>query len=519
MQYIELEKIKKDENIRKDYGDMDELVASIETTGVRQAVKLDKNRNLLDGYRRLKAVEIINERRKKEDKELLKIPFYTDEESCDRIVEQMIAGIFPKNITPIEEAKAFKLYMNKQKISTEILSQTLGKKKNYIERRLFLLKLSGESLKVYDDGKIQLGHATLLGQMDENQQKQCLKIILDNKMSVGDLADQLRWNKKINLETSFDNLSLGEKKEKQTLLDEVAGDIPPGHTMTTRLQSFQKEMHEYINTEKNKLQDRNIQIFRSIDKLKKKHPDAEEISSYEQGYTRIVNSLPGNTKYAVVIDWDGNFLTKKLFRLQKKKEEEQKTEETKQDNEKAEKMLNLSRKERLMNKVNEYKHLFLIDTTKDILQEKTKEAKALILYALIDGAKYSNFLARKNMESILKEIKIKVPEWGSPAIDMKIILGLSEPILDRKIFEVATSWINWMYGENIDIFAKASGVRLNKDFKMNEEYAKLHTKDQLINLAKESGFKVNDFKKASDMRVSIVKNWKKGIVPKLMEKL
>ena len=86
---IQIDKIKIKENIRKDYGDLTELAASIREHGVRQPVELNKQNELVDGYRRIKAAKSAG---------LKEILYFYSIDELDRESSQMLAGIFQKNL-------------------------------------------------------------------------------------------------------------------------------------------------------------------------------------------------------------------------------------------------------------------------------------------------------------------------------------------------------------------------------------------------------------------------------------
>lgn len=66
------------------------------------------------------------------------------------------------NLTPIEEAYAFALYLEQSKDSQDDLARRLGKERTYVTRRLLLLDLDDTTLGALQDGLINLSQALLL---------------------------------------------------------------------------------------------------------------------------------------------------------------------------------------------------------------------------------------------------------------------------------------------------------------------------------------------------------------------
>ena len=137
---------------------------------------------------------------------------------------------------------------------------------------------------------------------------------------------------------------------------------------------------------------------------------------------------------------------------------------------------------------------------------------------MIKGASYGNFFSRKRMKDILEDVKIKVPEYESINIKIDVLFALTESEIEVKIHQIAMNNLNDIYSDNVETIAKESGVNLTKHFVITEDFLKLHTKDQLINLAKELKIDVKGLVKNTDLTNKIVKDWKKGQIPKILGK-
>jgi len=189
MQRIKISDVKIKDNVRKDYGDLTELTASIKSHGIRVPIELNKDNELVDGYRRCKAAIKAG---------LTKIPFYRSEDNLDRTTAQLIAGIFSKNLNPIEEGRAFKELIKVTEVldlkdPVKELSKRISKSKLYVERRLKLIELPQEVKDALIKSKIQLGHALLLSRLPKSNSAKYLRDIVRNKLSVERAKEELEW--------------------------------------------------------------------------------------------------------------------------------------------------------------------------------------------------------------------------------------------------------------------------------------------------------------------------------------
>ena len=133
---IEIKNIVVKSNPRTDFGDIDELAASVKAKGVMEPLlvkKLDDGKvELIAGERRLKAAKAAG----------LKKVKYTYFEGDDTEIEEakLEENMHRKDLNPVEEAKAFQKYIDTTKRSIDTLAQKISKPKLYVERRLELLR-------------------------------------------------------------------------------------------------------------------------------------------------------------------------------------------------------------------------------------------------------------------------------------------------------------------------------------------------------------------------------------------
>ena len=124
-------------NPRMDFGDIDELTASVKDKGILEPLlvkKLDGDVvELIAGEKRLRSARAAG---------LSKVPIVFYEGDKTDIEEvKLIENMHRKDLNPVEEARAFKKYMDATKSSLETLAERLSKPKLYIERRLKIIDL------------------------------------------------------------------------------------------------------------------------------------------------------------------------------------------------------------------------------------------------------------------------------------------------------------------------------------------------------------------------------------------
>lgn len=71
------------------------------------------------------------------------------------------------NLSPVEEAYAFAVYLDRYGETQEELATRLGKERTYVTRRLMLLDLDDNTLGALEDGLINLSQALILREVDD----------------------------------------------------------------------------------------------------------------------------------------------------------------------------------------------------------------------------------------------------------------------------------------------------------------------------------------------------------------
>ena len=144
---------------RKTFKDADlmELTNSIKKHGVVQPIvvrPVEDKYEIVAGERRYRASQRCG---------LSTIPAVVRQFSADEsFTIAVIENVQRSNLNPIEEAEAFAVLCNQQKLTQEGLAHHLGKTRSYIANALRLLALPESVQKLLRDGTLSPGHAKVL---------------------------------------------------------------------------------------------------------------------------------------------------------------------------------------------------------------------------------------------------------------------------------------------------------------------------------------------------------------------
>lgn len=165
---------------------LEELAESIKQHGVLEPIIVKKSNvkgyELVAGERRTKASRLAG---------LEKIPAiikdFNDEEMAEIAI---LENIQRENLTPIEEAQAYKKFMTKMGLTQEELAKRFGKSRSHITNLLGLLNLPKEIQHDVVDGKISMSHARVLSKMsDDDKILELRDKIINENISVRELEN------------------------------------------------------------------------------------------------------------------------------------------------------------------------------------------------------------------------------------------------------------------------------------------------------------------------------------------
>ena len=167
---------------RQRFGDeeLDSLVDSIKSKGILQPILVRSNPLIPGSY------EIIaGERRWRaaQRAQLHEIPVIIRDLSDEESLEiGLIENLQRENLSPIEEAKAYRRLMDEFANTQEILAKAVGKSRSGIANTLRLLTLPDSVQDLVDSGDLQAGHARAL--VGNNEAEKLAREIIGKGLSV-----------------------------------------------------------------------------------------------------------------------------------------------------------------------------------------------------------------------------------------------------------------------------------------------------------------------------------------------
>jgi ParB family chromosome partitioning protein len=173
-----------------------ELADSIREKGVLQPIlaeaAVDGSYIIIAGERRVRAARLAG---------LKNIPVVVRQFSNQEKLEiALIENVQREDLTPIEEALAYRRLMEMANLSQEQIAVKVGKDRSTVANMLRLLKLPEEAREALSSGTITQGHArALLTLVNPSDQQLLLRRIVERGISVReaeDMANQLNRGKK-----------------------------------------------------------------------------------------------------------------------------------------------------------------------------------------------------------------------------------------------------------------------------------------------------------------------------------
>lgn len=183
---IKLDDIRSNPHQPREYFDEDalrELADSIKEHGVIEPVivkKSIKGYDLVAGERRTKAARLAG---------LKEIPAIIKDFTDQQMMEiALIENIQREDLSPIEEASAYKNYIDSTGYTQEEVAKKFGKSRSYITNLLGLLTLPKYVQKEVMNGTISMSHARVLSKMDDvDMILNLAQKVIDEGISVRDL--------------------------------------------------------------------------------------------------------------------------------------------------------------------------------------------------------------------------------------------------------------------------------------------------------------------------------------------
>lgn len=162
---------------------IEELKASIQEHGILQPIIVRKS---IKGYE-----IVVGERRYRAAKaaELKTVPVVVRELDEKQMMElAVLENLQREDLTPIEEAAAYQMLMEKLGITQEELAKRLGKSRPHIANHIRLLGLSQPVQELISDGKLTMGHGrALLGLKNKKGLNQLVNRVMKDSLNVRQL--------------------------------------------------------------------------------------------------------------------------------------------------------------------------------------------------------------------------------------------------------------------------------------------------------------------------------------------
>lgn len=191
--------------------ELNDLAASIREKGVLQPILLRAvhgrpyNYEIVAGERRFRASKIAG---------LTDIPAVVkslDDNNAKEIA--LIENVQRENLDPVEEAAAYKDLMEKCNYDMSDVCRLIGKSESYIRNALRLLDLPESVREMVTNGTISASHARTIAVADNPEQ--LAREIVENKMSVADIASRVKNVKRAGNHRQFTNKTIASDDIKK----------------------------------------------------------------------------------------------------------------------------------------------------------------------------------------------------------------------------------------------------------------------------------------------------------------
>lgn len=211
-------------NLRKNFDNLNELVASVRILGVLEPILVRPlcpepstdgpgalgRYELVAGERRFRAASAVAE--KNGGLENYRIPAMVQEMSDDEAFDVMtIENLQREDLTELEEARGFQIYLDRKGIEAlPTLAERTGIDVRYIRRRLAVLDLPEEALDAWERGKVAYGHLEQLTRLkDPGEQKKFFRTAVDRDIPVARFKTMITENAPPLKTARFDKEAVG----------------------------------------------------------------------------------------------------------------------------------------------------------------------------------------------------------------------------------------------------------------------------------------------------------------------
>jgi len=195
---------------------INELAQSIKEHGVFQPIILKRVKNgfiIVSGERRFRASQIVG---------LKTIPSIIRQYEEAKVAEIALAeNLQRENLTPIEEAEAYKIVMSNLKLTQNELAEKVGKSRSHVTNTLGLLNLPEEVQNMLLTSQISMGHARALSKLENKAQViKLAKLVVFKQLSVRQIEELTKIEDKTN---KIQRKETSKYLEQETKLSKAIG--------------------------------------------------------------------------------------------------------------------------------------------------------------------------------------------------------------------------------------------------------------------------------------------------------
>lgn len=206
---------------------LQELADSIKQSGVFQPIIVRrstiKGYELIAGERRVRASQLAGK------ETIPAIVRQIDEEQMIEIA--VLENLQREDLSPMEEAEAYNVLMEKLKLTQAEVAERMGKSRPYIANYLRLLALPETVKKMLNDNSLSMGQArTLLALKDKSKVVAIAEKVVKDQLTVRQLEELVQ--------------SLNEKKDEPEKKDEKSKPV----SKPTHILAVEERMQEYFGT-------------------------------------------------------------------------------------------------------------------------------------------------------------------------------------------------------------------------------------------------------------------------------
>lgn len=213
-----------------------ELADSIRENGVIQPILARPLKNggyqIVAGERRWRASRLAG---------LTEVPVYIKDLDDKQTMQMaLIENIQREDLSPVEEAQAFRDLMETYGMTQMEVAKAVGKSRSSIANTLRMLELEDIVRSIVDKGEISFGHAKVLSGVEKERQPEFARIVQEEGLTVRQLEERLREEIRLcEMQDEADRQTLrkGSVKKERPFLKEFEMAVNAGSNVKVKARS------------------------------------------------------------------------------------------------------------------------------------------------------------------------------------------------------------------------------------------------------------------------------------------